>query len=350
MKTHNIGIVGYGMIAEIHAAAVLALPNARLVGIMDRGSGRGAQIAPTANQRDSGNLRAFIARDDIDVLLVATPSGAHLDAALIAAEQRKHCLVEKPIEITVERIDKMIAAHNAAGTQLGGIFNTRYTTGAQLLKRTVDKGRFGSISYASAVGPWWRDAEYYSESSWKGTWALDGGGALINQGIHSVDLLQWLMGSRVTRVSGCIATLAHSIEVEDTAAATLQFANGAIGQIASTTSMWPGHFRTLTIGGTNGTAVLADGNLLLWQFREADALDDAAARAILRLPGTGVAASDPRAGVDADGHREVLKRFLSSIDTNTVPEIDGHEARKSVEIIRAVYASSSQGGAAIRLA
>jgi UDP-N-acetyl-2-amino-2-deoxyglucuronate dehydrogenase len=350
MKTHRIGIVGYGMIVEFHVAAVSALPNAELVGIMDRGSGRGAQIAPNVDQRDSDNLRAFISRSDIDVVMIATPSGAHLDAALIAAEQGKHCLVEKPIEITVERIDQMIAAHSAAGTKLGGIFNTRYTAGAQLLKRTVESARFGTLTYASAVGPWWRDAQYYSSSGWKGTWALDGGGALMNQGIHSVDLLQWLMGIRVSRVSGRVATLAHAIEVEDTATATLEFANGALGHVASTTSMWPGHFRTLTIAGTDGTAVLADGNLLFWQFREADEQDDAVAQSILQLPAAGVGASNPSAGVDAQGHTQVLKRFLQSIDNDSVPEIDGYEARKSVAIIRAVYASSRQNGASVELA
>jgi UDP-N-acetyl-2-amino-2-deoxyglucuronate dehydrogenase len=348
MKIYRVGIVGYGMIAQIHANAVAALTNATLVGIMDRGTGRGAHIAATLDQRSRDDLSGFISRDDIDVVMVATPSGVHLDAALLAAQQQKHCLVEKPIEITTARVDQMIAAHTRAGTKLGGIFNTRFTAGAQLLKSAVELGRFGKLTFASAVGPWWRDPEYYSDSSWKGTWHLDGGGALMNQGIHSVDLLQWLVGSPVTSVSGQVATLAHDIEVEDTAAATLRFANGALGQIASTTSMWPGHFRTITIAGTNGTAVLADGDLLFWQFRQPHAQDDTAA-ALIGLPGAGVGASNPSAGVDADGHAEALRRFLLAIDSNQTPEIDGYEARKSVAIIGAVYASSKAGGSAIQI-
>ena len=131
----------------------------------------------------------------------------------------------------------MIAAHTPAGTQLGGIFNTRYTSGAQLLKRSVAAGRFGKITFANAVGPWWRDPGYYSSSNWKGTWSLDGGGALMNQGIHSVDLLQWLVDEPIISVSGHVATLTHGIDVEDTATASLRFSNGALGSITAATSM-----------------------------------------------------------------------------------------------------------------
>jgi predicted dehydrogenase len=259
-----------------------------------------------------------------------------------------HCIVEKPIEITLERIDRMIAAHDAAGTKLGGIFNTRYSKSAQLLKRTVEAGRFGTLTFASATGPWWRDPDYYSSSNWKGSWALDGGGALMNQGIHSVDLLQWLVGSPVTSVSGRIATLAHpSIEVEDTGAATLMFENGALGSVACTTSMWPGHFRTLTLGGTDGTAVLADEGLLFWRFREETAEDEAIRDALLALPGAGIGASNPSAGIDARGHQAVFADFLAALDAGETPAIDGHEARKAVAIIRAIYESSDRGGAAV---
>ena len=182
------------------------------------------------------------------------------------------------------------------------------------MKRTVEAGRFGTLTFASATGPWWRDPEYYASSEWKGTWALDGGGALMNQGIHSVDLLQWLVGSPVVSVSGRIATLAHpTIEVEDTGTVTLQFENGALGSIACTTSMWPGHFRTLALAGTDGTAVLADEGLLFWQFRDETAEDRAIRDELLALPGAGVGASNPSAGVDARGHRAVFADFLARI-------------------------------------
>jgi UDP-N-acetyl-2-amino-2-deoxyglucuronate dehydrogenase len=349
VRIERVGIVGYGMIAKIHAAALRQMPNVQIVGVMDRGSGQGRVIAPEADAGGNNSLEAFMARDDLDWVTVATPSGVHLDAALLAARFGKHCIVEKPIEISLPRIDQMIAAHESAGTTLGGIFNNRYTQGAQLLKRTAEKGRFGRITFASAVGPWWRDPSYYGESNWKGRWALDGGGALMNQGIHSVDLLQWIVGEPVVRVSGSARTLVHDIEVEDTATAQLEFQSGALGTLACTTSMWPGHFRTLTLAGTHGTAVLADGNLLFWAFREPDSVDDAQAAALTALPGIGVGASNPSAGVDAGGHLQAFEAFAEAVRDRSTPSVDGYEARKAIAIIRAVYESSEQGGAPVTL-
>jgi predicted dehydrogenase len=346
--TYRFGIVGSGMITPIHLEAIRGLPGAVLTGIMDHGSGRGRALAPELDAAGSDDLEVFVARNDIDVITVATPSGLHHEAALAAARAGKHCVVEKPIEIRLDRIDEMIAAHRSAGTLLGGIFNTRYSEAAQLLKRTADAGRFGRLTFASAVGPWWRDQSYYDSSDWKGTWALDGGGALMNQGIHSIDLLQWLVGSPVASVSGHIATLAReNIEVEDTGAASMVFDNGALGTIACTTSMWPGHFRTITLAGTEGTAVLGDTNLLFWQFRDETPEDDAVRERYMALPGAGVGASDPSAGIDCEGHRAVFAEFLAALETGTAPPIDGAEARKAVSTILAVYESARRGGAPI---
>ena len=346
--THRIGIVGAGMIAPIHLQAIRALPNAEPTGIMDGGSGKGRRIAPDLDPRGADDLETFLGRDDVDIVTVASPSGTHLDVALAAARAGKHCIVEKPIEITVERVDRMIEAHAAAGTVLGGIFNGRYGAAAQLLKRTVEAGRFGRLTFASATGPWWRDQAYYDGSDWKGTWDVDGGGALMNQGIHSIDLLQWLVGEAVISVSGAIATLAHErVEVEDTGAPTITFAGGALGTIACTTSMWPGHFRTITMAGTEGTVVLADTGLLFWQFRDETADDDAIRDQMLALPASGIGASDPSAGIDADGHCRVFEEFLGALDAGRSPAIDGHESRKAVAIIRAIYDSAQSGGGAV---
>jgi predicted dehydrogenase len=348
--TYRFGIVGAGMISQIHAEAIRQLPNTELTGVMDNGSGRGKTIAPDTDTSGAADLDVFLARDDIDVIAIATPSGAHMEVAVKAAQAGKHCIVEKPIEITLERIDRMIAAHDKAGTLLGGIFNSRYSAAPQLLKQTVEAGRFGRLTFAAAQGPWWREQSYYDDSDWKGTWALDGGGALMNQGIHSIDLLQWIVGSPVKRLSGYITMLAHErVEVEDTGSASLEFANGALGTIACTTSMWPGHHRTITIAGSDGTAVLADNNLLFWKFRAETAQDDEIRAKYLALPGAGVGASDPSAGITPDGHRAIFKDFLECLENGTRPVIDGHEARKAVEIILAVYRSSNQGGNAITL-
>ena len=345
----RFGIIGAGMIANIHADALRRCESTQLVGVMDNGSGKGKKIAPECDTTGADDLKTFIHRHDLDAITIASPSGAHLEAGLLAAQAGKHCLAEKPLEITVERCRALIDAHESAGTTLGGIFNTRYTAGAKMLKAAVEAGRFGKLTFASAIGPWWRDQGYYDSSSWKGTWALDGGGALMNQGIHSIDLLQWIVGERITAVNGRIATLAHErIEVEDTGSAHLLFESGALGTIACTTSMWPGHFKTITISGTHGTAVLADGNLLVWQFKEETRADHELRKLLLKLPGQGVGASDPSAGVDSDGHLAVIEEFVSAIDAGQCPTVDGVEAMKAVAIIRAVYASSHNNGKTVQ--
>lgn len=346
--TYRFGIIGAGMIAPLHHAAIEAIPSAQTTGIMDNGNGQGAAIAPGLDHTGADDIAQFLARDDIDIVTIASPSGAHGEAAIAAARAGKHCVIEKPMEITVARIDAIIAAHEAAGTYVGGIFNSRYSEAAQILKKAVRAGRFGEITFASALGPWWRDQAYYDDSEWKGTWALDGGGAVMNQGIHSVDLLQWIVGSPVVEVSARIATLAHErIEVEDTAAATLQFESGALGTIACTTSLWPGHFRSITIGGTRGTAVLTDETFLVWQFADTLAGDDDIRARLVGHPGAGIGAADPSAGVTAAGHQAVFEAFIRALEAGETPEIDGNESRKAVSIIEAIYASARNGGAPV---
>lgn len=349
-RRYGVGIVGAGMIARIHAEAIDREPRAHLAGIMDNGSGRGLDIAPNSNSRGHDDLATFLGRDDVDVVMIATPSGTHADIAIQSARAGKHCLCEKPLDVSLAKIDAMIASFEEHGLQLGGIFNTRYTEGARLLKKTCQQGRFGRLNFVQAQGPWWRDQAYYDESAWKGSWALDGGGALMNQGIHSVDLLQWLVDEPIATVSGYYATRAHeNIEVEDTACASFQFEGGTLGTIACTTSMWPGHFRTITLGGSDGTAVLADGQLLEWRFRDQAAGDETIRDRLLALPGAGVGASDPAAGVDSDGHLAVLTEFLDALDHGHAPAVDGREARKAVEIIAAIYQSSRNGSMPVSL-
>jgi len=349
-KQHRVGIVGAGMIARIHALAIEREVRTVLTGVMDNGSGRGVEFAPATDTTGHDDLKVFLQRDDIDLIVIATPSGTHAEIALQVAEAGKHCLCEKPVDISLQRIDSMIEAFVRLKLKLGGVFNTRYSEGAQLLKAACQQGRFGEIHFAQAIGPWWREPDYYDASTWKGTWALDGGGALMNQGIHSVDLLQWLVDRPVASISGYCATRAHAgIEVEDTACASLQFVNGTLATIACTTSLWPGHFRTITLGGSDGTAVLADGNLLQWQFRQESPEDQQIRERLMQLPSDGVGASSPSAGVDSDGHLAVLSEFIDAIELNREPAVDGYEARKSVEMILAIYESSQNGGAPVVL-
>lgn len=342
-KQYRFGIIGAGMIGAYHAEAVGQLPNARLVAFCDNVGEMATKYGERFKCAGTSDLEAFLSRDDIDVVTVATPSGTHADLAMAAARHGKHCIVEKPLDITLEKIDAAIAAHEKAGTKLGGIFNFRYLPTAKLFKKAVEEGRFGKLTYGLAYGPWWRDQAYYDKGGWRGKWAIDGGGAIMNQGIHTVDQLQWLMGP-VKRVTAMITCLAHErIEVEDTGAATLEFENGALGTIACTTSMWPGHFRIVEVSGTNGTVAMADQEFFFWQFREERPEDARIREKHLKFPAVSVGASNPSAGLTADGHRENFADFLKALDEGRRPPINGYEARKAVQTILAIYESARTG-------
>lgn len=343
-KTYGFGIIGTGMIGAFHAEAIRQLPNARLSAVCDSVPEAAERFGVKCGCAGLSNLDDFLARRDIDVVTIATPSGTHADLAIAAARHGKHCIVEKPLDITLEKIDRAIAAHAQAGTTLGGIFNMRFMPTARHFKKAVDEGRFGRLTFGMAYGPWWRDQKYYDQGGWRGTWQLDGGGALMNQGIHTIDMLQWLMGP-ARRVTAVCKTLAHErIEVEDTGVATVEFANGALGMIACTTSMWPGHFRIVEVSGTDGTVAMADQKFFFWQFRQETPDDDTVRREYLEFPAVSIGAANPSAGMTADNHRENFAEFLKAIDEGRKPAIDGLEARKAVQIILAIYESARKGG------
>jgi len=277
--------------------------------------------------------------EDIDIVTVATPSGHHMEPAIEAARCGKHVICEKPLEITLERIEKMIEAHKKAGTSLGGIFNYRFNDAVALLKHAIDQGRFGNISYASVHVPWWRSDEYY-KSSWRGTWKLDGGGALMNQSIHMIDLLQYLMGP-IDSLHAYIATRGHDIEVEDTATAIVKFRNHALGGIYGSTASFPGQFRRIEITGTKGTAIMVENAFTVWQFADQTEEDMKILKSFKEIEGGG-GVSDP-AAITYQSHQKNIEAFISSVDAGRPFEISGDEARKAVEIILAIYESAKEG-------
>lgn len=344
-RQYGFGVIGTGMIGEYHAQAIEGLGNARLVAVCDQVAPKVKDFAAKHKCEAFTDFNEMLKRDEIDIVTISTPSGAHMEPAIAAAQAGKHALVEKPIEVTLERIDRILEAHDKAGTAVGGLFNGRFTEPASLLRRAVDQGRFGRMTFAMAYGPWWRDQSYYDEGGWKGTQQFDGGGALMNQGIHTIDLLQWLAGP-VAGVQAYTDTLAHdNIEVEDTGAAVLRFANGALGTIACATSMWPGHFRMVEIAGDKGTVALADSKFLFWQFAEETPEDQKIREEFVEFPSVSVGASSPSSGLTPDGHRANIKEFIEALEAGREPLISGPEARKSVEIILAIYRSARQGQA-----
>ena len=340
-KNYGFAILGTGLISKFHARAIRDLANAKLVAVCSRDQARADAFAAEFGCAAFNSLSAMLADPGVDILTVTTPSGAHRDAVIAAAQSGKHVLCEKPLEITLQRVDEMIAAHHAAGTQLGCTFQLRYMPALRPIREALREGRFGTLTYAGAYVPWWRSDEYYSESSWHGTQQLDGGGALMNQAIHMIDLLCDLMPP-VEAVSAFTSSAGHrGIETEDAATAALRFRGGAVGTIYGTTSSWPGQAKRLEITGTHGTAILVEDHLAAFEFRDKRESDSEILAQFSRTGGVhGV--SDPGAITHAL-HAACFRDFVAALDEGQPFRVDGASARRSVALIQAIYESASTG-------
>jgi UDP-N-acetyl-2-amino-2-deoxyglucuronate dehydrogenase len=337
-STVGIALAGAGNIARTHAAAIAEIHNASLVAVSDN-----IESACRAFAQQWGgiawttDIHDLVARRDVDIVSICTPSGTHADLAVVAAEAGKHLIVEKPLDVTLGQADRIIAAAHQHKVKLTGIFPNRFRAGAIRAKEAIDQGRLGTLVLADAYVKWYRSQEYYT--GWHGTWALDGGGALINQAIHTVDLLQWLAGP-VSTVFGHTATLSHSMEAEDTASAVLTFRQGASGVIQAATSCWPGEPARAEFHGTKGTIVLEDGRVTVWKLADSTAAEE---EAILSLEAQdGQSYADPSA-IAHVSHRRQIEDMIDAVLNDREPRVTGAEARKAIEVIRAVYLSAQRG-------
>jgi len=343
MKEYGFGIIGCGMISAYHAAAIAEIPEARLTAVSSRTEENRKRLTDQYGCDGMADYAQLVQRDDVDIVCVCTPSGAHLEPATAAARAGKHVIVEKPVEVTLERIDALIRACDENGVRLGAIFPSRFSDAARTLKAAVDAHRFGRITVADCYNKWWRSQEYYDSGGWRGTWELDGGGACMNQGIHAIDLIQWLMGP-VDSVAGFTGCLAHErIEVEDTAVAALRYKNGALGVIECTTSVYPGSSRRIEIHGDKGTVIMEDESFVTWDFAEERVEDkDIRTKFAVGASPARAGAADPR-NINHANHREQLQDFVRAINAQSEPALNGREGRKAVEIILAVYRSARTG-------
>ncbi len=340
----GFALIGCGMIARFHARALAEVPDARLVALVSR---REANARAMAEQLGldcvvSTDLGAVLARPDVQAVIITTPSGAHREPAVAAASAGKHVVVEKPLEITTQRCDEIIRACHRHGVQLCTIFPSRFGDANRALKDAVESGRFGRLTLGETTCKWWRPQSYYDEGGWKGTQSLDGGGALMNQAIHNVDLLLWMMGP-VTHINGFTATLAHErIEVEDTAVACLRFANGALGVIQATTSVHPGLPKTIAVHGDRGTVIIEQDDVLRWELTPETPEDKAVKERFAQKTGASGGSSNP-AAISHVGHARQLADFVRAIRTGSAPLVDGCEGRKAVAVIEAIYQSAAAG-------
>lgn len=345
-RIYNVGVIGVGMIAAFHARAIAAMPNARLVAAYGRRREAAEAFAAEYACAAFTDLDAMLALPDLDIVTICTPSGAHLEPTLAAARAGKHVICEKPLEVTVDRVDAMAAACDAAGVALAGIFPRRFNPATRMLRAAVEAGRFGRVAMADAYVKWHRTQAYYDSGAWRGTWALDGGGALMNQSIHTIDLLLHVMGE-VKTVSAQTRLIAHDrIEVEDTAVALLEYASGAVGVIQGSTAAWSksGHPAEVQIVGEGGSVFLADDRFRVWEFAEETAEDDRIRETLgTQAEGAGAGAADPGA-IDFSWHQRNFEDALAAIDAGRPPAIDGREARRAVALIRAIYESAADGG------
>jgi UDP-N-acetyl-2-amino-2-deoxyglucuronate dehydrogenase len=340
----GFAIVGCGMIARFHAKALADVPNARVTALVSRKAENARKLADDLNLPCDiyTDLAPVLARQDVDVVIITTPSGAHMEPAVAAAAAGKHVVVEKPLEITLEHCDRIIAACSNNKVQLCTIFPSRFGDANRTLKAAVEAGRFGRLTLGETTCKWWRPQSYYDEGGWKGTQALDGGGALMNQAIHNVDLLLWLMGP-VTHVSGFTAMLAHErIEVEDTAVACLRFAGGGLGVIQATTSVFPGLPKTIAIHGAKGTAIIEQDDVLRWDFQPETEEDRRVKERFAQKSGASGGSSNP-AAISHVGHARQLADFVQAIATGKPPLVDGREGRRAVEVILGIYRSAATG-------
>ena len=340
--SYGFGIIGLGLIADFHAKAIQAISGSKgtLVACCSRSQEKAKVFADKYNCRGYADLRSFLAHPGLDIVSICSPSGAHLDTAVAAAEAGKHVIVEKPLEITPERCDRIIEACDRAKVSLGGIFQSRFSEVAGLVKSTLEQGRFGTLVLGDAYVKWFRSQEYY-DGGWHGTRALDGGGALINQSIHAIDLLQWFMGP-VESVQAYTGTIGHErIEVEDNGVAALRFRNGAFGVIEGSTAVYPGFLKRIEISGTKGSMVLEEETLKTWEFAESAPGDEEIRKKHGADAESGGGASDP-AAISFQGHRRQFEEFTTALDEGRPPLVDGPEAKKAVEIIQAIYTSAKK--------
>jgi len=334
----GFGIIGCGVIAPTHRSAIADASGAKLVACCDVVQEKAQKFAEDAGEgvRAYRNLEDMLKQDDVQAVCVCTPSGLHAEHGIIAMEAGKHVLSEKPMDITLKAIDAMIEAAERNDVKLSGVFQRRTYASSKKFREAVRSGKLGKLVLGDCYQKYFRSHEYYASGAWRATWDLDGGGALMNQGVHGIDLLLYIMGD-VKRLSAYARRLVRNIEVEDTAVAVLEFVNGAVGVIEGTTSVTPGYGCDIHVSGDNGTIKLVGDKIATWDIPGEEGAE-------AEGEGDKGTAADPTAGLTATGHTQHITDLAAAIREDREPEIPGREARRAVEVIKAIYLSSREGG------
>jgi len=328
----GFAVIGAGLVGPTHAAAAAAAPGGRLVVVCDRIPQRAQSLAAQFGADWTTDLDAVIDRSDVHVVCVCLPTRAHLEVAQAAAAAGKHLVIEKPLELSLERADRLLAAAHTSGVKVAAIFNRRFAPALEAARRAIDEGRLGRLLVADMYYKSYRSQAYYDDSGWRGTWAEEGGAALINQGIHGVDLLRWLAGP-VVQVFGYTDHLRREIEADDTTVAVARYANGAMGVIQAMTSIQPRLPDRIELHGLEGSILLSDYRIARWEVPGAE---DWPAQ---------VAAREQAAGREPTqiGHYVQIADMVGVVRGGRPPLVDGDEGRRSLEVVLAIYDAARQG-------
>ena len=340
-KVVGFGVVGCGVVADYHIGGIGGAEGARLVAVSDLVEERARETGEKHGVAWYTDYQEMLASPEVDVVCICTPSGIRIPIATDAAAAGKHVIIEKPIDVNLENADRIIGAARDAGVHLMCIFQLRYGEAVQRARQAIQEGKLGKVALGDAYIKWYRSQEYYDSAAWRGTWKMEGGGALMTQGIHTVDLLQWIMGP-VKRVSARMGALVHDVEVEDTVVATLEYESGALGVIEATTASHPGMPAKLEFCGSRGTIVIEADHIAAWDVEGEEGPVDSGG-------GTDVAkaASDSKT-FGTEGHKAQIAEMVQLVNGGGRPQIDGPEGRKALELILAIY-QSAQTGQAVEL-
>ena len=329
----KFALIGCGAIAKLHAQAISNIENAQLVGVYDYSYEFAQKFASEHNCIAYKTLEELLACSEIDIVNICTPSGLHAEQIIKAANAKKHIIVEKPMAITKEQLDAAIQSVDKNKVKVEVISQLRFTPAIQKLKAAIESGALGKILFADFKMKYYRSAEYYKKGGWRGTWKMDGGGALMNQGIHGIDLVQYLIGGVKSIYADC-RTLAREIEVEDSANILVEYKNGAIGVIQCTTVADPGYPRMIEVTGTKGSVIIKEDVIERWDLEGGKTPEIKTS-----LFNSG---SDPMA-FSEKFHEMQFMDLIRAIDEDKQPLVDEREGRKPVEIILAAYESSKLG-------
>lgn len=333
MNLIRFGIIGCGVIAEAHVLSLFEIDGATPVGVFDRNRERAEAFAEKHGIRAYPSYASMLADTEIDAICICTPSGLHADQAVQALREGKHVVLEKPMALTAADAEKVCREAEISHHLITVISQHRFRADVGRVKELIDAGAFGRLVMCDLYMKYWRDPSYYANSTWRGTWRMDGGGALMNQGIHGVDLMRYLVGD-AKLLRGRAKTLVHDIEVEDTAAALVEFDCGALGVIEASTSAYPGFSRRIEIHGSKGYATLVDSTLEKLCIGGEMLVD----KNVLTDAGT---ASDPTQ-LSNEGHTLQLRNFVAALRGEEELLITARDGYEAVRLIEEIYRSSEQ--------